>query len=387
LRIAVLGAGNMGKGAAFDLVGSPQVEEVVVADINKGRVDDLAGWLNSPKAKPERADAHNPEEIIRLLEGCDAAISCLPYRFNLELAKCAIRAGTHLCDLGGNVDVVKKELALTEEAEEAGVTIIPDCGLAPGMVSILVALGVERLKEVYEVYIRVGGLPQNPQPPLNYMLLFSVSGLINEYIEPCLILRDGQITQVEPLTEVEEIRFPPPWGRLEAFQTSGGTSTLPLTYQGKISELDYKTIRYPGHCRIMKPMIDLGMASSEAVLVDGQKVIPRALLETLLLLHLPTSGPDVVLLQVTLCGERKGLSYQMIDLYDHQTGLSAMMRTTAFPASIIAQMLGSGRIRQKGVIPQELSVPPGDFWEELEKRGIRVEERWDGWTSRNIKKF
>ena len=245
------------------------------------------------------------------------------------------------------------------------------------MVSIFVHLGVEKLKEVDEVHIRVGGLPQSPQPPLGYMLVFSVSGLINEYIAPCLVLKDGRLTQVEPLTEVEEIRFPPPWGRLEAFQTSGGTSTLPSTYQGRVKELVYKTIRYPGHCQIMKPMVDLGLASSEPVIVDDQKVIPRNLFETLLLSHLPTSGPDVVLLRVTLLGRGKKLSYEMIDLYNPQTGLSAMMRTTAFPASIIAQMLGSGRIGQRGVVPQELSVPPEEFWQELGKRGIRVEERWD----------
>ncbi len=377
MRIAVLGSGLMGKGAAFDLMSSPQVKEVLIVDSERGRAEGLAEWLKSPKAKPVTANAQNPEEIVGLLEGCDAAISCLPYRFNLEVVKYAIRAQTNLCDLGGNIEIVKKELALSQEAERAGITIIPDCGLAPGMVSIFVHLGVEKLKEVDEVHIRVGGLPQSPQPPLGYMLVFSVSGLINEYIAPCLVLKDGRLTQVEPLTEVEEIRFPPPWGRLEAFQTSGGTSTLPSTYQGRVKELVYKTIRYPGHCQIMKPMVDLGLASSEPVIVDDQKVIPRNLFETLLLSHLPTSGPDVVLLRVTLLGRGKKLSYEMINLYNPQTGLSAMMRASAFPASIIAQMLGSGRIGQKGVVPQELSVPPEEFWQELGKRGIRVEERWD----------
>jgi len=377
LRIAVLGSGLMGRGAAFDLVRSPQVEEVLLVDNRRGQAQDLAEWLKSPKVKPVMADAESSEEMVGLLRDCDAAISCLPYRFNLMVAKYAIQARTNLCDLGGNIEVVKGELALSAEAKKAGVTIVPDCGLAPGMVSILVALGMERLKEVAEVHIRVGGLPQNPLPPLNYMLSFAVSGLINEYIEPCLVLRDGQLIQVAPLTEVEEINFPPPWWRLEAFQTSGGTSTLPFTYQGRIRKLDYKTIRYPGHCQIMKAMTDLGLASSEPVIVDGREVIPRDLLETLLFSHLPTSGPDVVLLRVTLQGKGKKLSYEMVDLFDPQTGLSAMMRTTAFSASIVAQMLGSGRINQMGVLPQELSVPPEEFCQELGRMGIRVEERWD----------
>jgi len=375
LRIAVLGAGKMGKGAAFDLVRSSQVEEVLLVDRERGRAQGLADWLKSPKVKPVLADVQSPVGMVELLQGCDAALSCLPYRFNLTMAKYAIQARTNLCDLGGNIDVVKGELALDEEAMEAGVTVIPDCGLAPGMVSILVALGMKRLGDVSEVHIRVGGLPQNPRPPLNYMLSFSPSGLINEYTEPCLLLRDGKLVQLPPLTEVEEIDFPPPWGRLEAFQTSGGTSTLPFTYQGRVRELDYKTIRYPGHCQIMKPLLDLGLMGSEPVLVNGQEVIPRDLLETLLVSHLPTTGPDVVLLRVILQGAGEGLSYQMIDLSDPQTGLSAMMRTTAFSASIVAQMLGSGRISQKGVLPQELSVPPEEFFQELERRGIGVEER------------
>ena len=377
MRIAVLGAGKMGQGAAFDLVRSSQVEEVLLVDRERGRARGLADWLKSPKVKPVLADVQSSAGMVELLQGCDAALSCLPYRFNLTVAKCAIQARTNLCDLGGNIDVVKDELALTAEAKKAGVTIIPDCGLAPGMVSILVALGMKGLSDVSEVHIRVGGLPQNPRPPLNYMLSFSVSGLINEYTEPCLLLRDGKPAQIPPLTEVEEIDFPPPWGRLEAFQTSGGTSTLPFTYQGRVRELDYKTIRYPGHCQAIKSLLDLGLMGSEPVLVNGQEVIPRKLLETLLVSRLPTTGPDVVLLRVSLQGEGKKLTYEMVDLYDPQTGLSAMMRTTAFSASIVVQMLGSGRISQKGVLPQELSIPPEDFFQELEKRGIGVEERWD----------
>ena len=132
MRIAVLGAGKMGQGAGFDLVRSPQVEEVLLVDRERGRARGLADWLKSPKVKPVLADVQSSAGMVELLQGCDAALSCLPYRFNLTVAKCAIQARTNLCDLGGNIDVVKDELALTAKAKKAGVTIIPDCGRPQG---------------------------------------------------------------------------------------------------------------------------------------------------------------------------------------------------------------------------------------------------------------
>src|SRR5205823_13354745 len=140
--------------------------------------------------------------------------------------------------LGGNNAVVDAELALDAQAKAAGVNIIPDCGLAPGMVAVLVAHGAQRFEHLDEVHIRVGGLPQNPKPPLDYQLVFSVEGLINEYIEPARIIGGGKIETVESMTELEDIEFPPPFGKLEAFQPSGGTSTLPDTFLGRVRELD-----------------------------------------------------------------------------------------------------------------------------------------------------
>src|SRR5207245_6645009 len=199
----------------------------------------------------------------------------------------------NFCDLGGNNDVVAAELALDTEARSRGVNIIPDCGLAPGMVAVLVAHGAAQFDKLDEIHIRVGGLPQNPKPPLDYQLVFSVEGLINEYIEPARVVRNGKITNVASMTETEDIEFPPPFGRLEAFQTSGGTSTLPETFLGRVRELDYKTIRYPGHCAKFKTMIDLGLCSSEPLPLNGMRVAPRRLLADLLVRNLPADEADV----------------------------------------------------------------------------------------------
>ncbi len=214
------------------------------------------------------------------------------------------------------------------------------------MVSILAMHGAQRFNELEEIHIRVGGLPQSPKPPLNYQLVFSVEGLINEYVEKARVIRGGKIAEVESMTELEGLEFDsfPP---LEAFQTSGGTSTLPDSFLGKVRELDYKTIRYAGHCGKFKTMIDLGLCSSDEITVDGQPVRPRKVLGELLQVNLPADQPDYVLVRLEFNGTRSGepsmVRYDIVDKFDPATGLSAMMRTTAFPASIVAANDGSRR--------------------------------------------
>src|SRR4029077_10426725 len=277
----------------------------------------------SKKAVPVHLDVSDQDATIKTMRGHAAVLSCVVYKLNVGLAKAALAARTNFCDLGGNNDVVDAELALDREAKAAGINIVPDCGLAPGMVAMLVAHAAARLQKVEEIHIRVGGLPQNPKPPLDYQMVFSVEGLINEYIEPARIIRDGKITSVHSMSEIEELEFPAPFGKLEAFQTSGGTSTLPDTFLGKVRALDYKTIRYRGHCDKFKTMIDLGLCVGE----------PRKMFGDLLVRNLPHDEPDVVLVRVEVSGGGRTLRYNIIDRSDEKSGLSAMMRITAFPAA------------------------------------------------------
>jgi lysine 6-dehydrogenase len=316
------------------------------------------------------------------MRGHDAAISCVVYHHNLNLARAALEARVNFCDLGGNNSVVDAELALDVEARAAGINIIPDCGLAPGMVSVLVAHGAARFDSLASIHIRVGGLPQRPRPPLDYQIVFSVEGLINEYVERARVIRDGRIVEVDSMTEIERLEFPAPFDEMEAFQTSGGTSTLPESFLGRVRELDYKTIRYPGHCEKFKLLMDLGLASSSDLIeVEGVSVTPRRVLSEMLLRRLPADEPDVVLIRVEFQGHlsdgREGaLRYDIIDRFDERTGLSAMMRTTAFPASIIAQMMARGETTQKGAIPQERCVPPELFVAALAARDITINEQF-----------
>lgn len=375
MQMLVLGAGRMGLGAVYDLAHQSDVERVTIADMDLARAEAIASRVGK-KVVAKQIDCDNHNAVIELMRGHASTISCVNYWLNERLARAAIEAGTNFCDLGGNNSVVDAELALDEYARTAGVNIIPDCGLAPGMVAVLVAHAIDRVENAEEVHIRVGGLPQDPQPPLDYQLVFSVEGLINEYIEPARIIRDGEIVEVESMTEIELLQFPDPFGKMEAFQTSGGTSTLVETYHGKVRDLDYKTIRYPGHCTKFKMMIDLGLCSSEPMTVDGVSVKPRRVLGELLVQNLPHDEPDVVLVRVEVVGGGKRLRYDIIDRYDPKTGLSAMMRTTAFPASIVALMMARGQTTSKGALPQERCIPPQLFMEELAARKIEVIESW-----------
>ncbi len=378
MKILVLGAGRMGLGAAYDLAHNCEAEAVTVADIDIERARAVVATVKSDKLTAAQIDVADQTQVVALMRGHDAALSCVVYHHNLNLARAAIEAHTNFCDLGGNNSVVDSELALDAEARAVGINIIPDCGLAPGMVAVLAAHGAERFDNLEALHIRVGGLPLQPRPPLDYQIIFSVEGLINEYVERARVIRDGRIVEVDSLTELETLSFGAPYEQMEAFQTSGGTSTLPESFLGRVRELDYKTIRFPGHCERFKLLVDLGLAASEAIEVEGARVAPRRILCETLVRHLPADEPDVVLIRLEFRGLLKGhsqtLRYDIIDRFDERTGLSAMMRTTAFPASIVAQMMARGETTVRGAVPQERSIPPRAFVAALAARNIRINE-------------
>ncbi len=375
MKIAVIGAGLMGRAAAFDFTRAENVELVGVFDINENLARDVANRFGDEKTISGRIDASDPEAAKNLFSNYDAVLSCVTYKYNPGLTKAAIEAGCHFVDLGGNNDVVQSQLDMDLQAEEAGVVIIPDCGLAPGFVSILVADGVSKLEKVESVRIRVGGLPQSPRPPLNYQMLFSAEGLINEYWEPCIVLEDGVKKTVNPMTGLELLNFDG-IGQLEAFYTSGGASTLPDTYLGKVADLDYKTIRYPGHCQLLKPMLEIGLASRQPIVVGDTKIEPREVFKAILEKNLSFDEPDIALVRVTVEGEQDGstktIEYEIIDRQDSRSGLSAMMRMTAFPAAIVTWLAASGQIDVRGCKPQEVAINPKLFIPQLKKRGINL---------------
>ncbi len=372
----VVGSGRMGKAVTYDLINHQKADKVILGDLSLSNSLAVQKEIGSSNIQAVEVDVTKIQDLVSLMDGVDCVISSVVYQFNHFVAKAAVEAGVHYCDLGQNVQVVDKAFGLDALAKEKKITLIPDGGLAPGMVNIIASHGIKHFDEVDEVQLRVGGLPQYPTPPLNYNITWSVHGLINEYIEKARILRDYKIVDVESLTEFETLTFPPPFNRMEAFVTSGGTSTLPLTYQGKIRELNYKTIRYLNHGQIMKALIDLGFTDESKIMVDGQEVIPRDLFETLLKARFKQRTEDVVLLKVIVTGKKNGQTveeaYEVIDYYNKDQEMTALMRTTGFSLAITAGMIAERSIQKYGVLTQEESIPTDLYLEKLAERGIHV---------------
>ncbi|MDQ2889218.1 MAG: saccharopine dehydrogenase NADP-binding domain-containing protein [Gemmatimonadota bacterium] len=377
MRMLVLGAGLQGSACAYDLLQNADVEEVRLADLH---IDHLADFLKPYSGKrliPTPLDVRNAEAVRALMGECDAVMSAIPYYFNLELAKHAVDAGVHFCDLGGNTDIVFEQKKLDAKARENGCTVIPDCGLAPGMDTILAQYGISQLDEVDSVKIFVGGLPQHPEGPLKYQIVYSLEGVLDYYTTLSWVVRDGKPAQVKALSEIEPVEFAAPVGELEAFHTAGGLSTLPFRYEGKIKSMEYKTLRYPGHAKIMEAIRDLGLLDLDPVSVKGMSVVPRDVVVAAMGPHLTKpKSPDLVALRVEVAGRKDGaarkLGWELIDRYDAEHGISAMMRTTGYSLSITGQMQAKGEISPCGVHTPDECIPAPQYIAELAKRGINI---------------
>ena len=379
MKILVIGSGMMGRAAAYDMARSQPVQSVTLADNDNARLKQAVRQVNqlagNDKVRAVQLDAADTEAALEMMRGHDGVLSAVPYFFNLGLVKSAIKAGCHFADLGGNNTVVRQELELEPEALAAGVGIAPDCGLSPGMASILAGELLRRVggkADALKLY--VGGLPQSPKAPFNYQLVFSVEGLINEYCEPAKILRNGKLTIIEPLTEVESFHmegFP----ELEAFHTSGGTSTMPETFQGQVGECFEKTLRYPGHVSMLRSLYDLGLFSSEKRRIDGAMISPRQMMSSLFVEKFSGDEPELTIMRVEAHYGDGIASFSMVDYTDKATGLTSMMRTTAWPASIVLQMMVDGRVSKRGGVRQEIDVPAELFLNEMAQRGITINYR------------
>jgi lysine 6-dehydrogenase len=381
MRMLVMGAGLQGSACAYDLLQNPEVEHVVLADMN---VDALAGFLapyrESERLRVLRVDARNEASVRHALEGANACMNALPYYFNLEIATIAVQQGVHYADLGGNTAIVFQQLQLDEKAKRSGVSAIPDCGLAPGMVNILAAAGIASLEEPDSVRIYVGGLPQDPRPPLEYQIVYSLHGVLDYYTTASWVLREGEPRQVEALSEVEQIEFPEPVGTLEAFHTAGGLSTMAWSYQGKLRSMEYKTLRYPGHAEKMRTIRDLGLLDLDPVQVKGHSIVPRDVFIACAEPRLKhPRARDLVALRVEargICaGHRQRVIFDLLDYFDEDTGLSAMERTTGFSLSITGQLQAQRRVRGPGVMTPDHAVPADVYIDELQARNIRIRYR------------
>ena len=375
MRFLVLGRGAQGSACAFDLLRSPGVTEVRLADLDVSR---LPAFLPTADARlvPVAVDVRDQDVMLREMGKVDAVLSAIPYYFNGELAALAVQAGVHFADLGGNTEIVFKQKELDGAAKLKGVTVVPDTGLAPGMINVLAEHGIRSMDTVDQVKLFVGGLPQHPEPPLNYQIVYSIEGVLDYYSTLSWVVRGGKRVQVEALSEREPVIFPSPIGTLEAFHTAGGLSTMAWRYEGKIPVMEYKTLRYPGHAQLMAAMRDLGLYDATPVDVKGTSVIPRDLFIATVGPKLrKAGGTDLVALRVIVSGTRAGApvtrQYDLLDWYDAEHGITAMMRVTGYTLSITGQLMASHALASGVYTPDE--VFPGDrYIAELRARGINI---------------
>ncbi|MDB4950309.1 MAG: Saccharopine dehydrogenase [Gemmatimonadetes bacterium] len=384
MRMLVLGAGLQGCACAYDLLAHTD-HDVVLADLNVGALPAFLQPYLGGRLRAVQVDAANEASIRGVMQGVAATMSAFPYYFNGDMARLAVEAGSHFCDLGGNTEIVWEQKKLADQASSRSVSVVPDCGLAPGMVNILSQFGIDRLDKVEAVRIKVGGLPQNPTPPLNYQIVYSIEGMLDYYTTLSWVLRDGKPLQVKALTEIEELDFPGA-GTLEAFHTAGGLSTMADRYEGRIPRMEYKTLRYPGHAKIMEAVRDMGLLGMEPVQVkdsrtrEVKEIIPRDFFISAVGPSLRKDykeSPDLVALRVEAEGTRDGkhavVRFDLLDKYDAETGITAMMRTTGFSLAITGALQAAGRVKP-GVWTPDEAMPAAEYIDELAKRGVVIYE-------------
>ncbi len=380
MKFLVLGAGLQGSASAYNLLQNPGVTLVTLADTHPDQIPAFLAGLGDSRLAPVAIDARDEAEVLATMRGHDAVLCALPYYFNEPMTRLAIEAGCHFADLGGNTEIVFEQKVHDQAAEAKGVSVIPDCGLAPGMVNILAAEGLRRIDQPESVRIYVGGLPQHPEPPLNYQIVYSLEGALDYYATPSWVLREGRRMEVDALSELEDVEFPAPVGTLEAFHTGGGISTMPFAWEGKVRTMEYKTLRYPGHVAIMRPIRELGLISNEPIDVKGVSVVPRDVFIAAVQPRLSKpEGRDLVALRVRVSGTHQGVpasvSFQLLDYYDEERGISAMMRTTGYSLALTGLLQVQGKVMAKGVKTPDEATPFGPYLSGLADFGVKIEER------------
>ena len=337
-KLILLGAGKIGETITHFLQASGDYA-LTVADQDPARLAPMAAL----GAKTVRAEFGDPQALRDLIRGHDYVISACPFHLTPAIAAAAVEVGAHYFDLTEDVESTRRVKALATSATTA---LVPQCGLAPGFISILAYAMTRKFDSLRDVQMRVGALPVYPTNALKYNLTWSTDGLINEYCNPCEAITDGRLRETLALEEIEA--FSLDGVAYEAFNTSGGLGTLCETLEGKVENLNYKTVRYPGHRDLVKMLIrDLRL---------GQR---REILKDVLEESVPMTHQDVVLVFVTVSGMREGRLTQESyakKIYSKTIGgklYSAIQVTTAAGICAMVDMMRDGMLTARGFVRQE----------------------------------
>jgi len=377
-KFVIVGSGRQGISVAYDLLRDSN-HNVVMVDIHENflnqALNKISAISNSKNLKGIVTDVSDSDQMLKILADADVMISAVPYKFNLDLTKLAIKSKTSMVDLGGHTNIVREQLSMNEQAQESGITIVPDCGMGPGMNITMAVLATEILDQTDEIYICDGGLPKDPKPPWNYSLFFNIEGLTNEYDEQAYFLKDGEIVEVPCFDNIENVSFDN-IGELEAAVTSGGLSTMPWTFKNKLKVLENKTLRYKGHWEWMKAYRELGLFSREVVDHNGTEIVPRHFYHQLLEKRLDHGRvEDVCLMRIKAIGFKDSkkieLTIDAVEYYNQKLDLTAMEKWTGWHISIMALEIAYNKV-SNGAISVENALKGHTFLEEARNRGYDI---------------
>ncbi|HEV2118911.1 MAG TPA: saccharopine dehydrogenase C-terminal domain-containing protein [Candidatus Bathyarchaeia archaeon] len=372
MKVLVVGCGKVGSEIARDLAGSSDVDSVVAMDASSQNLNLLKKRVPR-KLQTVKVSISQKPRFHALLGKVDLVCGALPGRLGFDLMTQTVKAGRDTVDISYTP---RDAFLLQREAKEAGVRIVPQCGVAPGFTNMCVGDASSKLDQMKSVEIFVGGLPEKPEPPLSYRIVFSLEDVLNEYSRPVQVIEEGKRKKVEALSGRGHINFPRV-GKLEYFLTDG-LGSLPRSYP-KTRDMHEFTLRYPGHADMMRTLRVLGFFERKPVKIGGVLVEPRQLSIELLRGAMSKGSPeDLLALRVDVrglsLGKRIHLRYQLLDHFNRKSRVSGMARTTAYPCTSVALLVGRGRIKETGIVtPEKIAQDEGLFrfvLDRLAKRGV-----------------
>ena len=386
MKVLVLGVGKMGYGLIKDLDAQPHVDEIVAADMNTEQAKAFAERVGGEKTTVVKLDATDKKETVKLMKkGFDVIASALPRPFCDAAVDAAIEAGVGYADVAAGFSTI---FSLDDKAKKAGVSVVPHIGLDIGIDRVLCGVGARKLDHTERLRVWCGGFPQKGTPgyynPLSYKIAWYWPYAVDSNLRTSTVLIDGETRTIQNLSDPEEIDFPEPIGRCEAYTTGGLKDVASHLGLEGVRTAVAKTVRWPGHTEIWTKLKELHLLDEEEINVRGQMVKPYDVFMALghkHLQYLPDEGDAIcqrVEVSGTLDGEPTSCIYDFIDLHDFENDISAMARTTAFPCSVVAQMIGRGEFDKTGVVhpswigyDEKLS---DRFFDELAARNINITE-------------
>ena len=381
MKIMVFGMGLMGPTVAKDCAVDPKVEKIFGCDIDENKLKIANDYVNSKKFEAVKVDLTDHKTLVKAMLGNDAVINCTTANLSMGILKAAIESRVNILDMAGGG--YPQEGDIYKEVEKAGITAIPGCGVDPGLIDILCGQGMGLMDEVDEVNFACGGLPKDPQPPLDYKIVFGGSRMPIRPGKVSMIV-NGKLTELDRYTEVESI-FVDGYKNMEAFLDGFPSSLLKLCQERNVKNFKGKTIRYEGFVNKLMFLLELGIISNKPIIYKGKEIIPVDFFNEVIypIIKFDEKGGDrdITILLVGVSGKSKSVNvkvtYDMVDIYDEEKRITSMAKTTGYTAAIVLRMLARGDIKQKG-IQWPVRVIRGQLFEELlrslRERGVMVTE-------------